>query len=61
MTFDLNIDQINYLDFTESNAETNNIQWDFFENLFGITFYVDENQNNRPLKFENLGKTDWDG
>ncbi len=61
MTFDLNKDQINYLDFTELNAETNNIQWDFFENLFGITFYLDENQNNRPLKFENLGKTDWDG
>ena len=53
--------QDDYLGFTEINSETNNIVWDFYQNLFLVHYYVDAKQRNIPLKFINQGKTEWDG
>lgn len=61
LSLNLSADQLNQLSYTERNSETNNIKWDFFENLFTVYFYLDEDQNNLPLKFIDSGKTEWDG
>ena len=53
-------DQNDALGFVDYTKATRNLAWDYFENLFIIYFYDDDNEL-RPLKFENLGKTEWDG
>lgn len=64
-TFSINLSvtktQESQLGFYENSSHTNNIKWDWFENLFEVYFYLDENLNNRPLKMSDLGKTEWDG
>lgn len=54
-------EQADYLGYFEKSSETDDIKWDYFENLFRVSSYIDENQNHIPLKFEDLGKTEWDG
>ena len=51
-------DHLHFIDYTK---ETKNIAWDYFENLFTIYYYLNEQLDNVPLKFVNLGKTEWDG
>lgn len=52
--------QNDYLGFVDYTKETNNLAWDFYENLFIIYFY-DDDEWLYPLKFINEGKTEWDG
>ena len=61
-TIDVNLsrEQNTVLEFVDYTDETENLAWDYFENLFQIYYYEKEG-NNFPLKFVNLGKTDWDG
>ena len=61
VTLQISQKQADYLGFFEESSETDDIKWDYFENLFKVSMYIDENQNNIPLKFEDLGKTEWDG
>jgi hypothetical protein len=53
-------DQNNYLGYVISSEETNNLDWDYFENLFEILYYENDGKN-YPLKFIDNGKTEWDG
>ncbi|MEO9533977.1 MAG: hypothetical protein ABJG68_03195 [Crocinitomicaceae bacterium] len=53
--------QVDYLGYFEDAPATNDIKWDYFENLFTLYYYLDEHQENIPLKFEDEGKTEWDG
>lgn len=62
--FDLDIilsrdqnDKLGFVDYTDA---TNNLVWDYFENLFKVYYYETES-GNYPLKFINEGKTEWDG
>ncbi|MBD3637228.1 MAG: hypothetical protein HUJ25_07755 [Crocinitomicaceae bacterium] len=50
-------DVLGYVDYTD---ETNNLAWDYFENLFTVYYYEKEGKN-YPLNFVNQGKTEWDG
>ena len=50
-------DVLGFVDYTDA---TNNLAWDFFENLFKV-YYYEKDGNNYPLRFINEGKTDWDG
>lgn len=52
-----NNDVLGYVDYSDA---TENLAWDFFENLFTIYYYTD-GEKNCPLKFINEGKTEWDG
>jgi hypothetical protein len=51
-------DELGYVDYSKA---TNNIAWDYFENLFTIYYYENDEGEAFPLKFVNLGKTEWDG
>ena len=48
------------LGFVINSEETNNLEWDYLENLFQVYYYVKDGKN-YPLKFVDQGKTDWDG
>lgn len=50
-------DVLGYIDYTK---ETKNLAWDYYENLFSVT-YFQKDKKFYPMKFENLGKTEWDG
>ena len=54
-------DQANYLGSFEDAPLTGDIKWDYYENLFMVYSYLDGDQNNIPIKFEDEGKTEWDG
>ena len=56
----LNSEQNKALGFVDYSDETENITWDYFENLFKVYYYEKEGLN-YPLKFINEGKTEWDG
>ena len=62
--FDLDViltkEQNNTLGFVDYSKGTNNLAWDYFENLFKVYYYEKEGSN-YPLKFINEGKTEWDG
>lgn len=59
---DLNISrkQNEYLGYVKASDETNNLEWDYLENLFEIFYYTSEGKN-YPLKLIDHGKTEWDG
>ncbi len=54
-------EQNDYLGYVNYDSSTENIKWDYFENLFSIYYFINENQENIPLKITDLGKTEWDG
>jgi hypothetical protein len=56
----VNKDQNKTLGYVEQSESTNNLKWDYFENLFKV-FYYEKEGVFYPLKMENLGKTEWDG
>lgn len=53
--------QADYLGYFEDAPSTGDIKWDYYENLFTVYSYLDENHDNIPIKFEDEGKTEWDG
>lgn len=53
--------QNEYLGFIDFSEETKLLNWEFFECIFQINYYLNENQQNIALKFTNLGKIEWDG
>lgn len=61
MQLSVNDNQESYLGYYANSAETKNIKWDYFENLFIVYFYLNEDLQNIPLKILNEGKTEWDG
>ena len=52
--------QNDYLGYVTSSEETNNLEWDYLENLFEV-YYYEANGKNYPLKLIDNGKTEWDG
>ena len=54
-------EQNDYLGFVNYDGSTENIAWDYYENLFTIYYYVADNGDLIPLKFIDQGKTEWDG
>lgn len=57
----LSKNQNDVLGFVDYSKATNNIAWDYFENLFTIYYYENDEGEAFPLNFINLGKTEWDG
>ncbi|UKN03666.1 hypothetical protein K6119_09085 [Paracrocinitomix mangrovi] len=50
-------ESLGYVNYDKS---TNNLHWDYLENLFQVYYYQKEGKN-IPTRFINKGKTDWDG
>ena len=57
----LSAKQNKILGYVNFDSSTDNISWDYHENLFTIYYYENENSELFPLNFINEGKTDWDG